>query len=394
MKKVVFFINSLVGGGAERVLSTMLFSLKDEFQLTLVLTDKRIDYDIPDGINIVYLNSNWINRFGFSKFFNIGLLAYKLAKICSFTKADYCFSLTLRPNLINSLSRIFGNKSVTILYEVATPSVQYAKKNISSFVIKKMISTIYPKGDILLANSMGVSNDLKVNFFIEKDIQVVYSPVNIEHIVNLSNVACELSDKECVRFVTVGRLDKGKNHEMMIKSFSKIKNTKSMLYILGEGELKNELKLLINKLSLQKRVLLLGFDNNPYKYLRQCDVFLFSSNFEGFPTVVIEALVCGLPVISTDCYNGPREILSNVNNFQHIVYNIQLVDYGILTPVNNQSCFIEAINVIMENDGLMEKYQKGALERARYFANSDPAYGIKSVLFDYKSDRQRITVGT
>lgn len=386
MKKAVFFINSLVGGGAERVLSTMLFSLKNEFKLTLVLTEKKIDYEIPDDIEIIYMDLSWINYSGFGKFLNIGFLAYKLSKLCSSINADYCFSLTLRPNLINSLSGMFGNRSATVLYEVATPSVQYAKSDISSFVIKTMIRMIYPKADMLLANSMGVSNDLKVNFFIEKDIQVVYSPVNIDHIANLSNVVCELSDGKCVRFVTIGRLDKGKNHEMMIKSFSKIKNTKSMLYILGEGELKGELKLLIDKLGLQERVLLLGFDSNPYKYLRQCDVFLFSSNFEGFPTVVIEALACGLPVISTDCYNGPREILSNVNNFQRITNNIELADYGILTPVNNQNCFIEAINVIMENEELMEKYQKGALERARYFSNSDPAYGIKSVLLNYKRD--------
>ena len=109
MKKVVFFINSLTGGGAERVLSTMFFSLKDEFELTLVLTDGKIDYDIPDDINIVYLNSTWTNHLGLGKFFNIGLFAYKLAKLCSFIRADYCFSLTLRPNLLNSLSRIYSS---------------------------------------------------------------------------------------------------------------------------------------------------------------------------------------------------------------------------------------------------------------------------------------------
>jgi N-acetylgalactosamine-N,N'-diacetylbacillosaminyl-diphospho-undecaprenol 4-alpha-N-acetylgalactosaminyltransferase len=384
MKKIVFFINSLAGGGAERVLSTMLFSLKDDFKLTLVLIEARIDYDIPDGVNIVYLNLKWIDNFGVGKLFNIGLLAYKLAKLCSFVKADYCFSLTLRPNLINALSKFFGNRSTTVLYEVATPSVQHAERSTSSFVIKKMIRIIYPKGDILLANSMGVSNDLRVNFFIERDVKVVYSPINIDHIVSLSNAACNLPDEDCMRFVTIGRLDKGKNHEMMIKSFSKIKNIKSVLYILGDGELKGELKLLIDKLKLHKRVFLLGFDSNPYKYLRKCDVFLFSSNFEGFPTVVIEALACELPIISTDCYNGPREILSNVNNFQHDMNGIELSDYGVLTPVNNQNCFIEAINVIMENEKLLEKYQKGALERARYFANDDPASGIKNLLFSYK----------
>jgi N-acetylgalactosamine-N,N'-diacetylbacillosaminyl-diphospho-undecaprenol 4-alpha-N-acetylgalactosaminyltransferase len=388
MKKIVFFINSLEGGGAERILATMLFSLREDFELTLVLIEKRIVYDIPHDINIVYLNSVWMNYFGLGKFLNIGFLAYKIAKLCAFIKADYCFSLTLRPNLINSLSKQFGNKSVTVLYEVATPSVQYAEKSIASFFIKKMISTIYPRGDVLLANSMGVSNDLKVNFFIEKLIQVVYSPINIDHIINLSNEESELSDGKCVKFVTIGRLDKGKNHEMMINSFSKIKNTDSMLYILGEGELKSDLNILIEKLSLQKRVLLLGFDSNPYKYLRQCDVFLFSSSFEGFPTVVIEALACGLPVISTDCYSGPREMLSNVNDFQRITDNIEVADYGILTPVNNQNCFTEAINVIMENTELIEKYQKGALERARYFSNSDPAYGIKNVLLSYSADHQ------
>ena len=369
MKKVVFFINSLAGGGAERILTTILSELQSKFIVTLVLMEDRIEYKIPQNIKVIYLNKSELNSSGLSKVLNIGVFAYKLAKVCNSINAEYCFSLTSRPNLINSLSKLLGNESKTILYEVATPSIQYSQKNITSFVAKSLIKILYPKCNILVANSFGVTQDLKENLCIENNVQTIYSPIDIKDIKKDSEKKVDLQcDDGYIKFITIGRLDYGKNHKMMINSFSKIDNKKSILYILGEGELKSELSNLVKKLDLTKRVVFLGFDNNPYKYLKQSDIFLFTSKFEGFPTVLIEALSCNLPIISTDCPNGPREILDDIENYhKKIINDIKIGEYGILSPVDNEELFTKAINTMVNDVNLRTEYKAKTTLRADYF---------------------------
>lgn len=382
MKKVVFFINSLAGGGAERILTTIIAELQSKFIVTLVLMEDRIEYIIPNNIKVIYLNKNKLNSSGLTKVLNIGLFAYKLAKVCNIVDADYCFSLTSRPNLINSLSKLFGNKSKTILYEVATPSIQYSQKNITSLVAKSLIKILYPKCNTLVANSLGVTQDLKENLFIKNKIKTIYSPIDVEDIKKLSKKEVSLNcDKDCIKFITIGRLDYGKNHKMMINSFSKIYNKKTILYILGEGELKNELLNLVSKLNLNERVIFLGFDNNPYKYLNQSDIFLFTSKFEGFPTVLIEALACNLPIISTDCPNGPREILDSIEDYDKQIKNdIKIGEYGILSPVDNEELFTKAINIIINDVNLRTQYKLKTTLRANYFNKDSSIKMIENLM--------------
>jgi len=373
----------MAGGGAERILNTILHEFQNEFIITLVLVENTIDYELPDNINIVYLNNKRVNNSGWFKFFSIGLLSYKLSSICNERNADFSFSLTTRPNLINSLSQVFGNKSMSIIYEVATPSVQYSSNTIVSRIMKKMIQYIYPLGDLLITNSLGVAKDLKDNFFIKKEIKTIYSPIDSKYVIKLANEKFYFDcNKFYFKFITIGRLDAGKNHSMMIKSFSKIKNKSSILYILGEGELRGELEKLVLDLKMKERIIFLGFDNNPFKYLKQCDVFLFSTNFEGFPTVLVEALACGLPIVSTDCLSGPREILSKVNDFKQLVSNIELSDFGILTPVNNQVLFTQAIDEIINNEELRKRYNDRALDRANYFSKDYSINQLKNIFLE------------
>ncbi|MCM3023151.1 glycosyltransferase [Weizmannia ginsengihumi] len=110
--------------------------------------------------------------------------------------------------------------------------------------------------------------------------------------------------------LSVGRLEYQKGFDILINSFAKLVRMgyEGTLVILGEGSLRNELSKLISDLNIQNRVLLPGF-TNPYPIMRNCDVFILSSRYEGLPTVLIEALALGQRVISTDCPSGPREIL-------------------------------------------------------------------------------------
>jgi N-acetylgalactosamine-N,N'-diacetylbacillosaminyl-diphospho-undecaprenol 4-alpha-N-acetylgalactosaminyltransferase len=242
------------------------------------------------------------------------------------------------------------------------PSLQY-KKGLQGFINRALIKLLYNKADIIFANSNGNSLDLKENFNI-KDVKVIYNIFNIDRIVNLSNRYAIL-DSSRFNFITVGRLDEGKNHKLLIDA---IKEIDANLYIIGDGILKEELQEQITDLKLKDRVFLLGKQKNPYKYISKADSFLFASNREGFPNVLVEALVCRLPIISTDCRSGPREILAPESDahFQ-LTDSVEIANYGLLVPVNSKDRMVEAMSVIKNSQKLRESYRKKSLKRAMDF---------------------------
>lgn len=124
----------------------------------------------------------------------------------------------------------------------------------------------------------------------------------------------------------MGRLDEGKNHALLIRAYARLK-TDLKLVILGEGVLKDELLALIKDLNLEDKVLLLGFDNNPYKYMSKCEFFAFASVFEGFSNVLIESLACDCAVVCTDHRSGARELFGDD-------------EFGLLVEVNNEKFYV------------------------------------------------------
>ncbi len=147
-----------------------------------------------------------------------------------------------------------------------------------------------------------------------------------------------------------------------------MQNIDAKLYIIGDGELKSNLEFIIDKLKLKDKVILLGKQSNPYKYLVQADCFVFSSLYEGFPNVLLEALACKLPIISSDCQSGPREIFTPNSdvNFQ-IQNDIEIADYGILTPINDVVNLQKAMNLIMNDENLRVRYKEKAIIRVKDF---------------------------
>ena len=168
------------------------------------------------------------------------------------------------------------------------------------------------------------------------------------------------------------------------------------LLIIGTGNLNHELHELIATYNLEKKVFLLGEQKNPFQYLLKSDCFLFTSNHEGFPNALVEALVCGLPAISTDCSSGPREILAPKSDIsKQLKDTIEIAEYGILTPMNNETRLIEAMTIIMNDTKLRNNYSKNALKRANDF-NVDkiiPKYEacyVRLVVFIYECQIETI----
>ena len=360
MKKIAILIYSLGSGGAERQVSLLLKYLSKKYKIYLVLMNDTIFYGVPENVEIFYLEKSNPTESGIKKFLKLPFLAFKYKQFLKEKKIDISLSFMVRPNYINSLSKIFGSDVKTILSERSCFSLQNSYKNLQSFVNKKLVK-VYDFANLIIANSKG--NALDLQKFIKKDVMTIYNMLDIDEINKESKKNIKLK-KEKFTFITVGRIDEGKNHKLLIEA---IKNIDANLWIIGDGYLKKELELKVKNEGLEDRILFLGRQTNPYKFLKNADCFVFSSNHEGFPNVLIEALACNLPIISTDCISGPREILAPNSDFKIQTDKIELADYGILTPIKNVKKMVEAMKMIYEDKNLRIDYSNKAKIRAKNF---------------------------
>jgi glycosyltransferase involved in cell wall biosynthesis len=179
------------------------------------------------------------------------------------------------------------------------------------------------------------------------------------------------------RIAILGRLVKKKDHDLLIKSIwilSKTKTPPFECYIVGKGNEKTALRLLVKQYDLQKVVRFVGFiKNSPYKFLKQMDLFVFTSKYEGLGNVILEAMMCGLPIISMNCQFGPQEILANRNIYKKTsLQKIRYEKYGILVDgiensPKNAYLLSSAIKHCLVNEELLTKYRVRSLMRSSSF---------------------------
>ncbi|MCG3679255.1 glycosyltransferase [Aliarcobacter butzleri] len=366
MLKIIILINSLDGGGAERVVSTLLNNFVDKYECYLILMENKIAYELNKKINIISLNEN-PNQIGIIKLFRLPIIAYKLSKIIKEYKFSQVNSFLYRANYVNILARYLSNHKSVISERIA-PSSMYQEKSITSKISKLLIRILYKQADKIITVSKAIEIDLIKNFNIKIQQNVIYNPYDIEKIKHLSEK--DINDRiyKDKSIISVGSLGKRKNHNLLINAFSKIDDNEYKLYILGKGEEEVNLRILVKNLNLEKRVIFLSFDNNPYKYLSKCSIFVLTSNSEGFPNVLVEAMICGCSVISTDCLSGPREILAPTSNISfQLKDKIELAEYGVLTPIKNVEKLKEAMNLMINDENLRKNYQEKAKIRVNDF---------------------------
>lgn len=172
----------------------------------------------------------------------------------------------------------------------------------------------FPSAEGVVAVSNGAAEDFVYFSGLDrKKITTIYNPVIDSSVKNFDeNLISDVNawSNTQFRILTVGHLKIQKNHELLIHAFAILrKNFNVHLLILGEGDLRKKLEALINELRLNDCVSMPGFVSNPRPYYQRASLFALSSSWEGLPTVLIEALDAGTPVVSTDCPSGPREIL-------------------------------------------------------------------------------------
>ncbi|RYG54071.1 MAG: glycosyltransferase [Chitinophagaceae bacterium] len=366
-EKVAICINSLRIGGSERVVSTLLQHLNEEFDFHLVLYSDVVEYKIPHNVKIFSLAQS-PNENIFAMLLKGPLLSYRLYRYCKKNSITSVVGFLNRGCYVTALAgRLFNFNGKTIMCQRTHQSalVSYGS-SIYRLFSNGLLKWSYEKADLILANSNAIADDLQ-NYVPDKQIQTIYNPIDLEEIKKLSAATSPYEfESGYFYFIVLGGLRKEKNHKTLLQAFSLIKNKPAKLLIVGGGELGAELNRLAAGLKISEKVIFLGSRPNPFPLLLQADCLILPSLVEGFPNALLEGLACGKPVISADCYSGPREILAP-GTLKSENETIEIAEYGILVPVNNTKQLAKAMEIMMEDHSLRQAYAKKAADRISAF---------------------------
>lgn len=360
MKKILLIVQSLGIGGQERIAINTYESIREKYDVSFVVfQNAKVQYE--HSFDVINLNIP-ASQNKIKKVINQIRRGIRLIKLRRKLKTDVAISFGTTANISNSLSGIFSRgKTVSAIH------------SFGSLKQKSMIKFILKHSDKVICIAKDMQQEVLREFPKASNTVVVENGYDVDKIVAESQEPLEqLQFKNTV--VTMGRLAPVKAFDRLIKAFSVAKKScpELNLVILGKGELLDTLQDVAKDEMVADSVHFLGYQKNPYAYLKHADLFVLSSLSEGFPNALIEALSCELPIVSLDCRSGPREILSEVYGNGRIKGIIE-EKYGVLVEYSN----IEAENVellaqaivrVMKNQDLRNKYIANAMERARQFS--------------------------
>lgn len=392
-KNIAILIPQLTGGGAERVASNLSLYLPENKynKYIIVYNSENIDYpykgtlidlNIKAGSNPLTKLTNTIKRI------------YSLKKVKKNYNIDITISFLSSPNIVNILSRGRGKTIVSVRNFISKSS-----KGFYGTLFKLSIKALYNKADAIVVVSKAINKDLVENYSLDENkVKVIYNPYDIDKISKLAKEKIDEKYQEIFKkptIITTGRLTKQKGQWHLLRAFKKVKSEipDAKLVILGKGPLEYYLKELAADLGIDNDVHFLGFKRNPFKYIARSKIYVFPSLYEGFPNALCEAMACGIPVISTDCKSGPREILAPSITYEMAAELETDAQYGILIPVcdgkyhpssegltSEERILAKSIIELYSNDILYNSYSKLSRERIKSFA-SDKIVEEYNILF-------------
>lgn len=337
MASIAVFVPSLEGGGAERVMVSLANLLTDRHPAVTLITAKTID-----GVYTSLVSKSV--RFHALRTGAMWRTVRPLARYLQQEPPDALISTLTEANMVALLARRLARVPTrTVIREANTPTFDLLKNpKIKKRITGKLIPKIYPFADAIVAVSTGVLNDLRRLLpSAQEKISLIYNPVLTP---DLSTLAQEplshpwFHPKERAIVLAAGRLTLVKDYSTLVQAFALVrKKLPARLVILGEGAERVNLLKQAHALGVAEDFDLPGFDPNPFKYMARSDVFVLSSRHEGLPNVLIQAMACGCPVVSTNCPSGPEDILDGGK-------------YGELVPVGNVEAIAAAIERVLRGE--------------------------------------------
>ena len=364
-RRVLFVTQSMGGGGAERAVATLLrFLDPSRFVPGLALLSCAGPYlaDLPADVLVHDLGErggyDWLRPMN------------RLRRLIDADAPSVIVSVLRHPSLLGlAASRLSRNRPPVVVVEQSAFSRGMASSRVG-WLKKFLHRRLYPKSAAIVVVARGVGTDLQEQLGSARlPIVLIPNPCDHERIKGLALQEPDLwVDWSRPTFVAVGRLEAVKGLDLLLDAFAKVRPAQGcQLLILGEGPLAADLLKRTQRLGVGDRVQFLGFRPNPFAYVARARALVLSSVAEAFANVLVEAMTCGTPVVSTDCLYGPREILQDGAS-------------GILVPPGDTPALAEAMERVLTDENLAARLSAAGQVRARDFAAEGVARAYEDVL--------------
>ena len=377
--KVLVLHGHLSMGGEERVLLSVLKNLVElNYDVDLLITwnhgeNNLFENEIPEKVNYKFLFDNYNGKNKLIKeIYRIRAKATYLKKVEKIIKEkkydvviDYSSNL-LKYNNFDIKMPVFAwiHFSLTFGEKLSADKIEKYKKQ-------------YKKYDKILAICDTMRDEFVEILGMDKNkVELVYNPIDLEAI----RKKAENIDKKYENylkqdyFLQVSRLTEQKQPEHLVDIYYKLKQRgiKEKLYFIGNGEKVELIKQKIKEYKLEDDVILLGQIENPYPFFKNAKLFVHTGKYEGLPTVLLESLALGTPVVAYDCPTGPKDILGKNS------------EYGKLIPLNDKDVFVEKVCELMNDDEKYKNYRKISLVRADDFSMKNNKIKLQTLIENIK----------
>ena len=393
--RVMLLAPSMHGGGAERVAAHLINRCDPaSVDVRLGLLQRTGPYlpDVdPSRVDSSPIGKDWIRYDGDNASFYRphrlvlgGLLAptnvaamvrgFRPDVMVSFLKGmnviAYAARAALGPRPPRWIAREGNNTDVVIDDEVKNP--------LGRTLVKTAVRHCYRAADCVLANSHAMARGLERNLGVPHSrLRVIHNPIDIERIQRMASEP--LANRSGRRFVvTAGRLEHQKAHDLLLAAFASGAACRELdLVILGEGSLEARLKAQAAALGIADRVRFVGFVANPWAYFARAELFVLPSRWEGFPTVVAEALACGAPALVTDCDFGPSEIVEHGHS-------------GWVVPTNDLAAFRSAMDTMLSQPQMAAAFAARGRRRVTDFGVAAMVEAYTTLFLEQATEHRQV----
>ncbi len=337
-RPIAIFLPALYSGGAERVLVNLAGELqKRGYAVDLVLAQAIGPYldKVPSGVHVVDLGCGRVA----TAFLPFARYLRQVRPLAVHAALDHTNVVAL---LARALARLAGGADARVVVSVHSPlSVSNGLARLRAAMVVAIARFAYRLADEVVAVSAGVADDIARTLRLPRQrIRVIHNAVLTgdpagQGLAPFEPVPVALEGRPFL--VSAGRLTPSKDFPNLLLAMARLRRHRDLaLLILGEGPERAALEALIGELGLEHDVWLAGFQSNPYRFFTRAALFVLPSRREGLPTVLIEAMACGCPVVSTDSPHGPREILADGR-------------YGHLVPMGDPVALARAIDRMLDH---------------------------------------------